>query len=789
MPNEFRLLTRIRPLACGFHDPTKEYGINSLVTTTDGLMTYLSKQDVPAGVRLSDGEYWIIHTDLSHVAENLKVADADDIALYSNGHMRRIWYTLHASDYLYYEVNGEPVQGGAAPASFSDYIPCPKYLGMNFIKPADGKDPGCYLYFYKFVDGAYEIEWDTLRRVVGESKVMNYVSFKSSKGGVIKIPDGRYMRIARDRGSVELYGWDGEKFGQPLSADLTSYSENYALLLNADGGSGITVPGEAKAIVCREDCSLGAIRGITIITDDMPETEDMFDSSGKKKQFLTSVLTASPVRFFKLPGGYDYYRVHFNRKATAIEGNAEGKITYTGDVSDLVCAVCPSDESQRASARALQAIERGRKLNQVSWMPAADLKVHNSNRTFKSGVTYNGLPYGPGAYTAHFIGWHVSLHTFLNAINDPDSVMYKDANGEMPAAPFYSTVCSVFAAMVAGWPIPVSNVGLLYDPNVDYHVTDVPEIGAVWSNIYDLRVSDPPTHCVVPERIDWRGDKCSVSAYESVIPISERTTRYSELAKEKAPSGYQESSGLDYYDLYGVAAHYIGKPDEMGAPYLNFDDTEIINGSARPYKGDKSVYTSADEKVLINIKVAGAGTLYLTKDGNKVSTEVYNRDPAEFAFSDGTKQIDVKAVCEAWGTGIYHVYTDKNSVRESFEYVKAKWSTYKHVETDAAGNVTSETEKKYALTWKISDSSIVIKDLDNTVRGDFWYTQCGLLGHPYLFDEENGWDTLKGSDTPVLYAKNNKYGRWFEDGKRLTEVRAVFFKGQYGAYTLPIKAD
>lgn len=768
MPNELKFLTRIRPLACGRHDPTKAYEINSLVVSADGVTAYLSLQDVPAGTELGNEAYWMVHTDLTSMAKGLEMQAADDLARISRGHLRRIYFTQNVRMQTYRDVNGAP-ELSTTLADFSELLPCPRYLGLNFVDGDDGP-AGCYLYFYRKTDNGYEIDWSVLDYTTN-SGVKNFIGRSTARGALFTLPEGMYMRIGRYKnGVVELYEWDGEPFGPAVSADLTSYYNEYTLLLNERGGSGITVPGEAKAIVCRENCSFGAIRGIKIITDDMPETEEMFDSNGVKKQFLTTVLVDSPVRFFKLPGGYDYYRVHFN------ENDVGDKVTYTGDVNDKVCIACPSEGSQRASARALLAIERGRKLNQISWTPAADLKVHNSNRTFKSGVTYNGLPYGPGAYTAHFIGWHVSLHTFLNAINDPDSVMYKDANGGMPAAPFYSTVCNVYASMVAGWPVPVSNVGLLYDPNVDYHVTNVPEIGSVWSNIYELRVTgNIPTHCVVPERIDWRGDKCSVSAYEAVVPISERTTRYSELAKEKLSDGYRESSGKDYYDGYGVAAHYIGKPEEMGAPYLDFDDLRIVNGTARPYKGDKSVYTS-EEAVLINIKASNASTLYLLKKGETNAVPVtINKRP----------QIDIKEQVEQKGTGVYYVYTDVDSIQESFEYV--------------------DIPDGYALTWEIEKrKSLVIREPDGKPSRGFWYAQCGVAGHPYLYDEKKAWDTLNESDTPVLcawpyktgedsYDENgnnlygeNAYSRWFEGDKRITKVHAVFFKGQYGAYTVPI---
>lgn len=73
-------LTKLKPEPMGAHDASKAYGVNSLVMSADGAAAYLSVKDVPAGVQLTNAEYWKIHTDLSKTKQSAEEAAAKAMA-------------------------------------------------------------------------------------------------------------------------------------------------------------------------------------------------------------------------------------------------------------------------------------------------------------------------------------------------------------------------------------------------------------------------------------------------------------------------------------------------------------------------------------------------------------------------------------------------------------------------------------------------------------------------------------------------------------------------------------
>ena len=745
--SDLKFLTRIKPLPCGKHDPAKTYAINSIVMSENGSAAYLSVQDVPAGIEITNADYWTVFTDVSAALDTLTsavrsaqtavtkvnaAASSDELFRLSNGHFSQIKLDTDNKEMITWKNQGTadaPDIVQHSTRNGSDYIACPKRLFLRFTETT----ARIFLYFYNLVDGVYVPDWTILGAgmYAGTNRIMNYLNSNSVPSLVIDLPDGMYMQASVDQsvsGDVLLYGWDGVKFGPAVSGItqmVASSGETGAFKPSISNG-GVVIPGNAVAVICTSG------------------TDALMNIIGVNGKTNTILENGSVSRFYLFTGGYEYYMARF--APNYVSSSDYEKSVITGELGDRLCVFC-EHESEKASARAIRVLERARKICNLRWTPKADLKVVSRDTDlYRAGVTYNGIPYGGDWALAHFVGWHVSLHTFLAAANDPDSIFYAEKIGdESYSAPYYSLVCSAMATLAAGWPYPTTNAGFVYDPNVIVARTNVPSIGSIWSNVTG--------HCVIPERIDQFSDGCSVSAYEQKRPSGMRTTRYSTIGAANEQDSYNSTQGEAYYDSYGISVHHRFALAKMNDAYMNFDKLNIKNGAARPYRGDESVYTSENAQVLINIKDASAAILYLIQAGGDTPIEIEIGAQA---------QIDVKGYLNDSGTGtIYYVYTDTNPTRESFEYV------------DVSDKIVKFTATGTTL---------------NFSRNDFWYALVYFRGNPWLASKD---DARTGCNVPAN--GDGDYSAWFRDGavidteRGFVPVKAVFYKGTYGAYTVPIQ--
>lgn len=663
--------------------------------------------------RVSDGHFYKLHTEASNMMD--------------------VWIV---------DAKGQTVKGPATTAG-STFIKCPKYLCIDF------KDTSAtfHMYFYNFVNGAYESRWDIVNTTTdGQKNRLDVAAVRSEFGAVIEAPAGVFMQVGNFTGEVDIYGWDGVPFGMPLSADVCFPTSNGAGTLQADGRFGFTVPGDAQIIVSKGDTLLRRINGYK---DNSPTS--LFYAENKEDS----------IKFYKLPAGYDYFRVF----AYTYENGQIGGKTKTGDIFSLV-SVAVSTEAEAPSGGALRVLENCKKINSIKWTPVSNLYTRNSASSFKAGVEYNGLPYGSNWRLAHYIGWHVSPHTFINAANDSESIFFKEklwSSGN--SAPYYGVVCSVFASMCAGLPYPMATGGHFYDPNAYSYFTNKPPIGTMFDDLGALVSSG---HVVIPERVDHMENSVAISAYESIVPVSQRTTRYSNVPDDvDLLGGHTASAGDHYYDKYGWAVYnYLANPDLSASfnnegepknrkvPYLGMTagDLTVIGGSARPYKGDKSVYTSAEKKVTgkddngdcvyadtgvpINIKNTAATQLILRHETGSIKNIPVN----------GRTQIDLVAEKALSGDGIYYVSTDVDDVEESFEYITVTPITY-----------------------------TMVNGVPKLSSKDFWYAVFQMRG-----------DARFDKNRPVAQLPADDYSYLVKNGAVVNKIIGAFGKGTYGAYAIPV---
>ena len=661
----------------------------------------------------------------------------------TNGHLWRI-RPLGWSDMVRYQEVGGIISEKSA-VKGSDYMLCPKNLCVHF----SDVNARCYLYFYTLSGGVYTPVWDEdILKFVASDNTLNYVH-NSSEGGLPKqiirnIPDGTYFRFREVVGTVELYGWDGELFdGMPIAGDAGYPSTDGTIVetLRSSGGFGITIPGNTKFLLTDGEYLVNAVSYI-----DGNNTYGNIDSLNRG--------------FRKLPDGYKIFRC----RVPSANDAGDMTVTRTGDVNNHVIAVGNANTTELPYGRAEEIRKTAKSICDVEWVAqnsnvyvskkyraddGTDFKA-DERKNFKTGITYNGFPYAESWREPHFLGWHYSLHTILNAMNDGDSIFYEEtADHEtteedpitheptriIEKTPYMGFVCSSFATLVTGWPYPQTNKGFAYDPKVMYRFSATPVIGEIYSS---------GSHCTVPvENTTYsNGDKSS-TLYSGTTPVCTKAVRRDKLTRPLDKSAYKKAygtktNGRSWFDGYGYVAHHIEAKANLELVPYEVADTTIVGGNARPYKGDKCVYTSEEEHVYINIKNSAA-TLYLRKG---LYGEVMT------IATGGADRVDVKPHLN--GAGIYYVYAI-NTTEESFEFVIPGHVT---ITLDANGKIVS-------------------------TEGDYWYMVTLMYGN----DIYPGTPPTNGSQCciPML----DDYSGWNRGNQYVQAVRAVFGKGEYGAYNIP----
>ena len=642
-----------------------------------------------------------------------------DISLGSGGHVSLIYTPPETRMRLFIDAsNSEQVTDNLTLSDeffgFTDYIKCGKYLFANVRNTTDR----IVIYFYVKTDAGYEITWDVLK-VNTVTGVRNYLG-KVAFGQMFTLPDNCYIRVCKIIGDIDLYTWDGKDCGVSLSAGIDYMASTGEIAVSTTTNRYTTViPSNARLLFTD-----GTIRMYTIIGIKEDGTFDIINNEYGIYCF----------EFGNYANAYTSYMV-------TLEWLGDGKVLYNELSTHLICI---TDEMclERVVGDSKKYLQNALIVNNLAWTPKKDMllrRVNDVDLYYRKGITYHGIPYGGKWDAPHFVGPHVSPHTFVNAVNDENSILYTETismNDGHTRAPYYGIVCSSYVSMICGFPCINTNAGFLHSPHIVNNFYDNAPLGIIWSD---------GGHCVVPVSKYHAKDISIVRIAESLKPLSTITTRYSNVPVER--NAFSHYNGATYFDnMFYTARHKRQKGDLDALPYADFGDTVITNGSARPHKGDKCVY-KAGEQIQINLyhgdnDVDRIRHLYLETPSEVLDIEV---DPS-------ANSIDVADYVGE--PGIYNVSTDLSSVKESFEFVYSP------------------------------SVDVVINATDNTMEFlgpedfEFWYALCEVGGDELL---DRG-----GEIACVEYEKSKDYSKWFENGHTVKDCQAIFCKGQYGAYTCDI---
>lgn len=668
------------------------------------------------------------YTQLSNNVSNLKSAFENtkdktifddrynEIVAGSNGHLQPLPYILAGNMPYWMDSSGSStITDNIEPTTdkypFTDYIKCSKKLIIS-VKDSTTR---IVIYFYVKTDENYVLNWSVIKTNTG-SGIRNYIGRTECKY-VYDLPDNCYIRYSIPVGSADIFTWDGKFCGIKTASGIDYLASNGEIAVSTSNNRFTTVvPSNTLFVFSDETLFVYIIMGI------------------KPNGQITILNTEYGLISYVFPKNTEYqsYMISLERRDPTHPSDTVKNIY--NDLSGHLYVITSEFSVENVVADAKKLMKNAEKVNQLEWTPKADLLLRQINETelkYKTGITYHGLPYGTRWDEPHLIGWHISPHTFTNAVNDENSVLYKEVveSSEFVKAPYYGTVCSAYVTMISGFPVPNTNAGFFYNPDILNEYDDSAPLGKIWSD---------GGHCVIPVQKLYSDDFNIVRIAESLKPLSEITTRYGNISVEK--NAFSHYNGETYFDdTFYTARHKYQTFALSTVPYADFDDVTIVNGSARPYKGDKSVYTSAEETVKINLVGSGITKIILRKPSD-----------AEVEIAVSASTVDIKSYLDEYG--IYHVSTNIDETEEAFEYVNA-----------------------VPITATITDRNITFS------RNDFWYALVNVQGH---------WKLSRTGEIACVECRSNgDYSDWVREGMGIDDCYAVFYKGVYGAYIVPLTVN
>ena len=640
---------------------------------------------------------------------------------------------------------------------FTDYIKCGRYLYID-IEKIPNDDGRVVIYFYKKVDNEYVLRWDIIKRNT-VSGVRNYLN-RTYTGAPILIPDDNcYIRVCKVKGDTKIYSWDGKPCGVSLSAGIDYMGTDGSMMVSTNTTKKrftTVVPSNTRLLLTDDTLRMLTIAGIRESLGQNNMTEII------NKDSYNSVFDLSDY-------DYDSYMVSLEYWV-----KDSGLLLYNELDQHLIC-ITDDMCHERVVGDSRKYLDNALKINSLEWTPKREMllrRIRTTELEYREGITYRGLPYGGRWDNTHFIGVNVSPRTFLNAVNDKNSIIYHERTKtsyddpltkEVPYyAPWYGSVCSSYTSLICGFPSPNTNAGFIYDPDIVNNFYDNAPLGIIWSD---------KGHCVVPVDKYHGKDMSVIRVAESLKPLSSITNRYTNVELEK--NAFSHYNGKTYFgDMFYTARHLRQNGNLKNLPYATFDDTTVLNGYARPYKGDRCVFTSK-EQIRINLQDDCGDTLFIqSKDtGNYIAISIadklvtdYYRDPdtGEIVKDKNTGQ-PIKSgqhviVNDSLEDGIYYVYTSRTSISD--EFPENEIESFEYV------NITN-------------DPVVMIADDGKSITfnaGEFWYAVCEVGKNPLL---DRGKELAC-----VEYRKNEDYSRWFENGQVIENCWAIFYKAQYGAYSI-----
>lgn len=249
----------------------------------------------------------------------------------------------------------------------------------------------------------------------------------------------------------------------------------------------------------------------------------------------------------------------------------------------------------------------------IKWTPVGNMPKTVSNDAIESAsdIEYfaqteqTGIPYSSVRDQDKAVGMDVSIHTFITAARDPNSVLYKRASTVSNSATYYGTVCSGLVNYATGIGLDLTNNYLSESEMFEtIPMQSISEGDMIWVS----------GHCALvtaTEKDDF-GRTTKVEVSEEWRPVPRKVTYNSWSAFTTARAGYiarrfKNISGVPYTPIPEVQCF-----DET-ASVITYPDIQTDHG-------DAAVFMVGEDVKINVIDASDFTTITVTHDGTTVHT-------------------------------------------------------------------------------------------------------------------------------------------------------------------------
>ena len=275
----------------------------------------------------------------------------------------------------------------------------------------------------------------------------------------------------------------------------------------------------------------------------------------------------------------------------------------------------------------LACLSRIKQMRDIKYIPVADLPYNNG--TYAAGTEIIGLPYSSVRKTDKFIGYNVSLHTFMTALHNPNSVLYTKTSTDSHAETWYGTNCSTFVSYV--YDSPYHNATAIF-ASMDFiepiEVADMKLCDAANMIEDDAKGG----HVVIISGIvrDKSGNIKTVEISESDgVGVSKTTMPYEAFLYQFVElQGYKMYRNTDLYKTSYVPSEFVHVFDNE--PVENYVYSDLCTDL-----GDKATIRTDETITLQPLATNGYTAIKLYRKGVEVGS--YNVENTELTGLDAGK--------------------------------------------------------------------------------------------------------------------------------------------------------
>lgn len=376
-----------------------------------------------------------------------------------------------------------------------------------------------------------------------------------------------------------------------------------------------------------------------------------------------ALLTFGRVPLFK-----EYDTEGYNGSKTATSG-----ITNIGlDLSDLVDSIqvdwlpgAVRSDAWGGSPIVQQNIEL-LKMNKHKTVTAMFVNNNSSAYNYILGKDdFAGVFYG-GGYSGGMFFYNVSPATYYSCLLNPNSNAYGDVDTTLGGMR-YGIMCSGFAVLTHGHPIPRSTFDMRYSPDIEGFDLQPMNLKA---DLHKLKPYDIITqgagqtgHSVLFTGIENVGDICTALR---VIEAATPATRENVFFLHNGAPYYKEEAETWYQEAYDYMAIADPKYDDT-----LYDKANWVTPYTEPQKvmcnrGYGSIYLEGRTHPLLSIDRA-VTEITITKDGENIGT--YSVADLNPTLQNGYNVVDIMDLVSA---GTICVYNNLNDIAEEFHIINVE---------------------------------------------------------------------------------------------------------------------